>query len=491
MAGKFETPRTGSSAQRTASAAPRNAQSPQRSASSSQRSTPSSQLPQRRRRRRRRKNYSRLILLAVLAAALLALIIGIAVSCSSGSEDAPAEPTQTVPEETTLPTVSVVSTATVSVQGDLLMHKPVFRAYAQEDGSYSFSPMFRHVSRYISAADYSIANLETTFGGDAYPYQGNPSFNCPDAFAPAVASAGFDMLLTANNHASDTNTDGILRTHQVVTDAGMQALGTQSSDNAKKYAIVDINGISVGMVCYTYATNENGDGYPSLNYKDFLTQKGIVNYFTLNDLNQLYQEMQTHMTNMVADGADVTVAFMHWGEEYFLTEDQNQRQIAQKLCDLGFDVIVGGHPHVVQPMSLLTSATDSNHKTVCIYSLGNAVSNQMRDEDEAFASGHTEDGLFFTMTFEAYSDGSVALAEVDVLPTWVLRTTQEGVHSDYVILPLNMEEQSSWSQQFGLDGQNFQYAQDSYQRTMQIVGQGLSQCQAYLAEARDTRLNGE
>ena len=121
------------------------------------------------------------------------------------------EPTQaeTQPPETTLPEPEhVVATASIGTMGDLLMHKPVFDTCLQSNGTYDFSSIFRYVKDIVSGLDYAIANLETTFGGDDYPYQGNPAFNCPDALIDSVVDTGYDMLLTANNHAGGPSRAG-------------------------------------------------------------------------------------------------------------------------------------------------------------------------------------------------------------------------------------------------------------------------------------------
>lgn len=138
------------------------------------------------------------------------------------------EPTQaeTQPPETTLPEPEhVVATASIGTMGDLLMHKPVFDTCLQSNGTYDFSSIFRYVKDIVSGLDYAIANLETTFGGDDYPYQGNPAFNCPDALIDSVVDAGYDMLLTANNHAGDTMASGITRTVEIIRGKGLTALG--------------------------------------------------------------------------------------------------------------------------------------------------------------------------------------------------------------------------------------------------------------------------
>lgn len=404
------------------------------------------------------------------------------------SETAP-RPAQTQPPETTQPEPEpehVVSTATISAQGDLLMHKPVFDTCRKSDGSYDFESIFRYMKEYSAAYDYAVVNLETTFGGDGYPYQGNPTFNCPDPFADSIVDAGYDMLLTANNHCSDTTSSGIKRTLELVREKGLATLGTQLNDEEQKYSVVDVNGIKIGMLCYTYATGVTSDGRPSLNGLSPVSEVGLVNYFMENNLSKFYSEVEEHLANMKEEGAEATIVYLHWGIEYQLQENAVQRTIAQNLCDLGVDVIVGGHPHVVEPVSLLESAVDPGHKTVCIYSLGNAVSNQRTGISTLFPTGYTEDGALFSVTFEKYSDGSVYVASADVLPTWVNMHTNNG-SKEYNILPLDIERESEWTQMFNLTDANFSAAQKSYTRTMGIVGEGLEECRTYLEQAKADR----
>ena len=337
---------------------------------------------------RKKKKSLRLLLLPALAGLILSGLLifdkeepAPAVPSLPLSQEATKETTATPTEVTTAPTQpttepeSVIATATISAQGDLLMHRGIITSCKKADNSYDFAPIFQYLKDYTTSYDYAVANLETTLGGPDYPYRGNPRFNCPDSLTDAVVDAGFDMLLTANNHSSDTYTHGIVRTVEQVRAAGLEALGTQLSDDEPKYSILDINGIKVGMLCYTYATNEYVEGRPSLNYKEFVEQTGLVNYFMENKLDRFYGEVEKHLADMKANGAETTVMYIHWGKEYSTTENATQRTIAQKMCDLGIDVIVGGHPHVVQPMDLLQSTVDSDHRTVCIYSVGNAVSN--------------------------------------------------------------------------------------------------------------------
>ena len=404
------------------------------------------------------------------------------------------EETIEAPTETTAPAPErVAATASIAAQGDLLMHMPVFDDHVKynsavqlADGSYDFTPVFEHLMETTRSYDYAVANLETTFGGDDYPYQGNPTFNCPDALMDTLVEAGYDMLLTANNHSSDTLIPGIKRTLEVVRGKGVETLGTRLSDEEARYSVVDVNGIKIGMVCYTFTTSMK-DGKPRLNGGLPLEQPELINYFTYGDLEGFYGEMAQIVAAMEAEGAEATMLYIHWGDEYYLEENYRQNDIAQKMCDMGIDVIVGGHPHVVQPMELLESTVDPDHKTICIYSVGNVVSNQRLGNISQINTPHTEDGALFSVTFEKYTDGRVYVAEVDVLPTWVNMYRNENDKTVYAILPLEEERREEWAELFDLPGAILTAAENSYDRTMKIVGEGLSQCQTYLEQQKLAR----
>lgn len=430
-------------------------------------------------RKKRKFPYVLLLIPVVLLVLMFLPEPGSAGSPAVSSEPPTESAAQTVPTETTEPTAEVVSTAALGAQGDLLMHVQVINSGKQEDGTYDFESVFRYISDYVSALDYAAVNLETTLGGSGYPYRGNPEFNCPDAIADAMADAGYDMALTANNHSSDTYASGMIRTLEQLRSAGLDTLGTMLDNEEQKYSIVDVNGIKLGMLCYTYATNELAEGQPSLNYRAFIQQTGIVNYFLESKLDRFYSEVEQHIASMKADGAEAIILYIHWGQEYNTTENATQNAMAQKLCDLGVDVIIGSHPHVVQPMELLESTADPDHKTICIYSVGNAVSNQMIGEDPVFESGHSEDGVLFQVTFEKYSDGTVQISAVDVLPTWVNRNTNSGSR-EYNILPLDISREDQWQELYGLTDAQLASAKASYDRTMEIVGEGLQKVQEFL-----------
>ena len=445
-----------------------------------------------------------IVLIAVLIAAT-GVMIWMCVRLATAPQDtqAPAiqetvaiptvPPTEATVPETMVPKEPehVVSTATILSIGDLLMHGQLITDAQQADGSYDFSYIFPYITPYVTAADYAAANLEVTLAGPSRPYQGYPMFNSPDAIVDAAKNAGFDMLLTANNHMYDSGEDGFLRTVRTIREKGLTALGTREEAEEPAYTVQDINGIKVGMVCYTY--EQRPENYRSdrvyLN-KNILsaTCSALVNSFVGTELDLFYTEIGGILEQMRNDGAEATVMFIHWGVEYQLTQNAEQQQIAQKLCDLGFDVIVGGHPHVVQPVELLESTVDPEHRTVCLYSMGNAVSNQRQGELTSITTAHTEDGAMFSMTFSKYSDGTVYLEDVALIPTWVRAidvngntvVRRSGTIRRYEILPLDDSLRSQWQEQFGIDSSTLAQCADSWQRTMDITGAGLTQSQDYL-----------
>lgn len=401
------------------------------------------------------------------------------------------QPTQTLPTtqpvtvpatvETTAATTAptepyVIGTASVGVTGDVLIHKPVMNAVKTSSGEYDFSELFLYIQEYYEKFDWMVANLEVTLGGtEAGEYNGYPSFNCPDSIVDALKDAGVDMLLTANNHSYDTRYNGMMRTLSVLDEKDMDHIGTRTSEDIPYYTVKDLGGIKIGMICYTYDTATLTNGNKSLNGIT-LSEKArpLVSTFRYDQTDVFYDDVSAAMEAMKAEGAEAIMVYIHWGDEYHTTENANQRTIAQGLCELGVDVIVGGHPHVIQPFETLVS--ESGHETYCIYSLGNAVSNQRRSNISSAPKGHTEDGMIFGVSFQKWSDGTVEVGEISILPTWVNRYTVNGQY-DYNIIPLDtaVEAWDSYSVN------DTDYMTSSYERTMKIVGEGLNACREAMA----------
>lgn len=240
------------------------------------------------------------------------------------------------------------------------------------------------------------------------------------------------------------------------------------------------------MLCYTYATGVDSKGAPQLNGNAAMSEAGLCNYFTYDNLTRFYDEVQGYVDDMKAAGAEATVIYMHWGIEYITYARDQEKAIAQKLCDMGIDVIIGGHPHVVQPVDLLESTVDPEHKTVILYSMGNAVSNQRLGNISSVSTPHTEDGVLFSITFSKYSDDTVYLEGVELVPTWVNLNANNGSRQ-YNIVPLVDSERSEWMTKFNMTENQFNDAQRSYDRTEAIVGDGMTKVQTYLEQEKQTR----
>ena len=382
------------------------------------------------------------------------------------------EPPTTEPptETTTVPTEPfIVSTATVGATGDILIHQPVYDAAKKSNGEYDFSSMFTYITEYYESFDYMIANLEVTLSGEEKGYSGYPRFNCPDGIADALKNAGVDMMLTANNHTYDRSNHGLIRTQKVLEEKGLDHLGTRTSEDIPFYTVQEINGIQVGMVCYTYETGNTSDGRKTLNGIPVDHADGdLISSFNPYDLEDFYKDVEAVLAAMESDGAEASMLFIHWGNEYQTTQTTDQTLIAKKLAELGVDVLVGGHPHVIQPFD--TIVTESGHTMYCLYSMGNALSNQRRTSISQAPNGHTEDSLIFSVTFEKWNDGSVKIQEVDILPIWVSKGWDSVKGIEYYIIPLDLDN-PHW-EHFDISDTDYLYG--SYKRTMQILGNGLN-----------------
>ena len=356
---------------------------------------------------------------------------------------------------------------TLGCTGDILIHTPILEAY--EASGYDFNDMFRYVNPYFSKYDYMVANLEVTLAGETRKYNGFPTFNTPDTIVDAAQQNGIDMLLTANNHCYDTGKAGFDRTVQVLAQKQMDHIGTRTAAD-KPYLVKDIGGIQFGLINYTYETARSKSGRKTLNGIALQEEsEALVNSFNYDNLEAFYNELAAHMESMKADGAEVVILYIHWGNEYKLEPNSYQKSIAKRLADLGVDVIIGGHPHVVEPIEIIESEV-TGKQTVCLYSLGNAVSNQ-RIQFMDMKTGHTEDGMIFETTFTKNPDDTIVLERINVVPIWVYMHTDTSKH--YHMLPL--DKAIDWQSTFGIDAQTAATAQKSYERTMELVNTGLSQ----------------
>lgn len=408
------------------------------------------------RQKKRKQNTLKIITLALALCVVLGGV-GLGIAAKKAPE-ASSDFIQKTPEVQPI-------TITIGSTGDIMLHSPSYKPSEYKvDGDYDFSPMFSFISEVYSAPDYMAANLETTLPGKEAGYSGYPLFKSPDSIATTLTSSGVDLLLLANNHIYDSGKNGFLRTSQFLADSGIDYTGAAHSDEEKKYLIKDINGIKVGFVNYTYETPASGDVKAiNANYMD-ASVAPYLNSFDPNDRESFYTEFSAVLENMRQDGAEFIIFYPHWGNEYQLTACDWQMEMAQRLCNMGVDAIIGSHPHVVQNVDVLTSE-DGSHKTFCAYSLGNQLSNQRR-QLMSLSTGHTEDGLIMKLEITKNKKGKVSITGADYVPTWVYKTTA-GL---YYILPLNdIENLESTTGLSGIASQ----AQASYDRTYATISEGM------------------
>ena len=395
------------------------------------------------------------------------------------------EPPTTIPEETE-PAIQKTS-VTLSAIGDILLHDAVLATcYDASTKTYDFSSIFHYISGHFQAADWAVVNFETTLGGSYYNISGFPLFNSPDSILEALENAGVNLLLTSNNHAYDTFSIGIRRTVEKIEETSLQYLGTTKAPEDPNFMVVEQDGIRLGLACYTYESGSKGSskGINGITMKQ--EDAGLINSFNPFHPESFYEETAETIALMKAADVDGIIYFMHWGTEYSMKVNEQQYEIAQKLCDLGVDVIIGGHAHVVQPADLLTSTVDENHKTICLYSMGNAVSNQRGGYTKKVPTDHTEDGVMFRVTFSRYEDGTVLLETAESLPIWVnMGKNPNSGKKEYNILPLD-KTMEDWKTAFDLTDKTLADALASYDRTMELVGEGMAEIDAYLSQRVET-----
>ena len=365
---------------------------------------------------------------------------------------------------------------TIGSTGCMLLHSPFIDSYPDAEGNYDFSSVYRFITPYYSAPDFMTCEFEGALGGEELGYSGYPNFKSPDVIIENIKGSGVDLQMLATNHIYDAWSYGFTRTMEVYEEKGIAYTGIRKNEQEKHYYIADIDGIKVGFTDYVYeTTNVTGGPDKSINGMIMETADApLLNSFNYDNLAPFYTEMEENIRAMKAEGAQFIIANMHWGTEYQLEEAQYQDEIAQKLCDLGVNAIIGGHPHCEQPIDVLTNA--AGEKMLVVYSEGNALSNQRTYLMDEMPTGHTEDGAMVTLHLHQNSRGEVSLTDVDLLPTWVYRYSGES-GSKYYILPL--DDVANIESTTGIADIR-EEAQASYDRTMEVMGPGLEKAKDML-----------
>lgn len=292
----------------------------------------------------------------------LMLLIG----CGQSSVSNPDEPNiieepvaQAAVEEPSSKPEPVVTTASLYAIGDVLLHDSVYNAARINDG-YDFDSAFEHVSPILSRADISIANQESMIGGSEIGLSSYPAFNSPFEIGDSLQRAGIDLVTTANNHTLDRGVRAIENSIDHWNKIGMPYTGSFiSAEDKANTRTLTANDISFSFLAYTYGTN----GVVA-------KQPYHVNYINLEQMRpEIEKSEQT---------TDLTVVSLHFGTEYETLPNESQTELAQTLSDLGVDIIIGHHPHVLQPPKILKGV--NGNETFVVYSLGNFLSGQQGDD---------------------------------------------------------------------------------------------------------------
>lgn len=293
-------------------------------------------------------------------------------------------------EQTPLEATSISITLTAT--GDILMHNTVIAAGEQGD-TYNFDQLFAPVKHLIEAGDYASINLESALAGPSSGYTGYPLFNSPDSIATSLKNTGFDLVVTANNHILDRGFQGALRTMDVLRQAGLDTTGTfKTLEESQQFLIKDIRGVKVGYLAYSYSTNGIPVPQDKSYFYNFLDRDRII-----NDISALRPQV------------DVLVLVLHWGVEYSPMPTTEQRSLAREFFTQGADVILGSHPHVIQPLEIMQ--IEGRQKLV-IYSMGNSMGNQNGVERNS--------GVILSLQFtKDLLRGETVLSGYSYIPTFI------------------------------------------------------------------------
>lgn len=360
-------------------------------------------------KRKKREGRMKKLLLLLLSAGVLAVLLFVYFRVWNNQTDQGSQPlksnTKTI--ETT------TSTATLSAIGDVLIHDRVYEKAYVGDKKYNFSPMLSKVKDLLSQSDITIANQESMIGGTEIGVSSYPMFNSPFEIGDILKEFGVDLVTIANNHSLDKGERGILKATEHWDQIGMMYTGAfRSQDDRGIIRIIEKNGIKFSFLAYTYGTN----GMPIPQGKDYL-----VNILDENKMKNDIQEAKKK--------SDVVVVSVHFGQEYQREPSAEQKKWVQLLAEDGADIIIGHHPHVLQPPAWITRS--NGEKVFVAYSLGNFISGQRWD--------YKDIGGIMRVTVEKTVTGDqkkIQLKDPSFIPTWV--------DSTYSVQPLSqVKEQAS------------------------------------------------
>ncbi|MDR1809406.1 MAG: CapA family protein [Prevotella sp.] len=301
--------------------------------------------------------------------------------------------------------------------GDAMQHQSQIDAAKTPDG-YDYSSYFGLIRNRIDSADIAIVNLEVTLAGK--PYTGYPTFSAPDEFAAELKKTGFDVFLTANNHVLDKGRKGLERTIAQLDTLDVKHLGSYINSHQRNllYPLMLLkNGIRMALLNYTYDTNGIKVQYPN-----------IVNYIQKDSiLSDIRKAKQLN--------PDIIIANMHWGLEYKLTHNYEQKKLADLLIENGVNLVIGSHPHVVQPIDVRKKG--DSIKNVIVYSLGNFVS--------GMKAPNTDGGLLVNIDLSKDEKGIVRIDSCYHSLVWVHK---QGIKPQIQLVPVEEYEDETAGKTF-------------------------------------------
>lgn len=392
----------------------------------------------------KRFNRKRAVILVIIFS-----LIFIWTGCDIDEIKEESEKVQAIPPTEKVPRVEEVTIAAV---GDIMVHSPQFHsAYVGGKQGFDFYPVFQPIEKYIQGTDIAVGNLETTFAGADQGYSGYPMFNSPEQLGQALKQTGFDVITTANNHCLDRGSDGVKSTLNFLDDYRLDHTGTgRSQEERDKILIETVDGIHIAFMAYTYGTN--GMSVPE-------EEPYLVN---LIDKEQIALDIQKAKDQ----NADIIVVSMHFGNEYQREENEEQRELVDFLLEQGVDVVLGSHPHVLQPMEIrkVTTIDGEEKEAFVIYSLGNFVSNQ-RDR-------YKDSGVILQISFEKnFHTDKTILQKVEYIPTWVDKSNAGGKTYYHVLAVEEAMNQYQLGQKKTLSDNDYEVLQRTWQDTKELLQQ--------------------
>lgn len=329
------------------------------------------------------------------------------------SSDLSVSHTDTVSKTDIAPQEESPDCATLMFGGDILIHKSVYTQAKTGSNTYDFTP-YVELFQDVFVADYNSVNLETPVDiyGDNESISTYPCFNAPLELLDAIKGMNIDLCTNSNNHMIDYGYKGLLATIAHLDSYGFDRLGTYASQEEHDALFIrEINGIKVGFVAYTQTTNgiklsESKESYA-------FDRMGM----TVSTVDDILPQV----TALRQAGAEIVIAVLHWGTEYNSYPSTAQTKIAYALCEGGVDIIMGSHPHVVQPIERLTFTNEdgSDRNCLVVYSLGNLLCNQSTQSE------YTQRGMVVAIRLERGEDGIARFTSAFYMPT-LLQVTRLG-----------------------------------------------------------------